>query len=80
MTFTQLSAPKDDPFDDDTYSHPQGEVPGVSALAGQDPIDDVRRENAALRAALLTTLVQLRSTASTNSLLASRISELLGGA
>jgi len=45
MLFTHMADPdREDPYDDDTYSHPQGEIPGVSALAGLDPADDARRE------------------------------------
>ena len=63
MLFTHHSDPdrdEDHRVDGDDYDlayRVQGEIPGVSELAGQDPADDLRRELAEMR----TTLLEARS-------------------
>ena len=84
MLFTHHSDPdrdEDHRVDGDDYDlayRVQGEIPGVSELAGQDPADDLRRENVELRRLLLRALVHIRADVSTGQVLASQIAEMLG--
>jgi hypothetical protein len=66
-------------LDDEDMTWPQGDVPGVAALAGLDPAEDLRRENGELRSALLLALVQLRNTATASQLTAEQIANCISG-